>query len=173
MTKLHRIELLGAAILILGATIYASNGGGCDEGIERRLVRGDSMQGIVSHGDEVRIKKGYYTCHEVQRGDIVAYQFGRESDVLVKRVVGVPGDIWRVEKQVRGDYTLFINHIEQRTTLDALYRFTEAQAKMLSLYKSPIPEHTYLILGNQPGGTLDSSRFGLIGEDNLLGKVIY
>lgn len=173
MTKIHRIEIIGAAVVCAGIFFYLSAGGVCSQGSEWREVKGDSMRGIVEPGQKVRIKKGYYDCHEVKRGDLIAYKFGGGSDILIKRVVGIPGDTWRLEKSSDGSHVLFVNQIEQRTTLDVLYRFTEAQAKMLSLYKSPIPEDTYLILGNQPGGTLDSSRFGLIGKNNLLGKVTY
>jgi hypothetical protein len=47
--------------------------------------------------------------------------------------------------------------------------------RLLSLYekdyKGIIPEDAYLILGNLPQGSLDSSHFGLVGKKDILGKV--
>jgi len=47
---------------------------------------------------------------------------------------------------------------------------------MLSLYerdyKGVIPKNAYLILGNLVEGSLDSSRFGLVGKSDFLGKVV-
>jgi type IV secretory pathway protease TraF len=47
--------------------------------------------------------------------------------------------------------------------------------RVLSLYekdyKGIIPEDAYLILGNLPQGSLDSSHFGLVGKKDILGKV--
>lgn len=48
--------------------------------------------------------------------------------------------------------------------------------KLLQLYensfKGIIPENTYIILGNQPEGTLDSTRFGLVDKSGIIGKVV-
>jgi type IV secretory pathway protease TraF len=45
---------------------------------------------------------------------------------------------------------------------------------MLSLYekdyKGIIPQNTYLILGDQPSGSVDSSVFGLVDKSDILGK---
>ena len=47
---------------------------------------------------------------------------------------------------------------------------------MISLYikdyKGIIPPDTYLILGDNPFGTYDSTRFGLIDKSNIVGKVL-
>jgi len=39
-------------------------------------------------------------------------------------------------------------------------------------YKHIIPKNVYLILGNQSGGSLDSTRFRLASQNDILGKVI-
>ena len=46
---------------------------------------------------------------------------------------------------------------------------------MLSLYErdyqGKIPEDAYLVLGDNINGSLDSRNFGLIGKQDILGKV--
>ena len=39
-------------------------------------------------------------------------------------------------------------------------------------YKGIIPARSYLILGNLPEGSVDSTRFGLIDQSALIGKVV-
>jgi type IV secretory pathway protease TraF len=55
------------------------------------------------------------------------------------------------------------------------YILDERGYRVLSLYekdyKGIIPEDAYLILGNLPQGSLDSSHFGLVGKKDILGKV--
>lgn len=46
---------------------------------------------------------------------------------------------------------------------------------MLELYARSypvIPQDAYMILGNQIEGTLDSSRFGLVAKQDIVGKVL-
>ena len=39
-------------------------------------------------------------------------------------------------------------------------------------YQGVIPANAYLILGNQAEGSLDSIRFGLIGKEGIVGKIV-
>lgn len=54
------------------------------------------------------------------------------------------------------------------------YLLGEGGYRILSLYerdyKGIIPPDTYLILGNLASGSLDSTRFGLVGKSDILGK---
>ena len=38
-------------------------------------------------------------------------------------------------------------------------------------YQGVIPAGAFLILGNAPGGSLDSTQFGLVSQEDLEGKV--
>jgi len=41
---------------------------------------------------------------------------------------------------------------------------------MLSLYEGIIPEGAYLIFGNLVTGTLDSTQYGLVSIEGIIGK---
>jgi signal peptidase I len=157
---------------LIGIGFYLNSGGFCGGENLNLVVKGDSMAGIVEAGTKVKLRKGYYDCHEVKRNDIVSYRYGKD-ELLIKRVVALPGDVWRIEKKENGLFVLYINQVEQRNANNVLYQFREPQAKVFGLYKSPIPANTYIILGNQPGGTLDSSRFGLVDKGKLVGRVTW
>lgn len=137
---------------------------------EIRTVRGHSLAGLIEPESEITILRGYYKCHEVMRGDIVAYNYAGNSNPIIKRVVGLPGDVWTLERN-NNKTELVINGVLQTTTLSEPYRFGDSGAKMLSLYPSPIPPDAYLILGNLPSGSTDATKFGLVSKDGLIGRI--
>jgi len=40
-------------------------------------------------------------------------------------------------------------------------------------YGGVIPKDTVFLLGNHASGTLDSTRFGLVHQSDIIGKIIY
>ena len=128
-------------------------------------VRGTSMIPLYHDGDVIRYSQGYYSCYDVKRNDIIIYAFPQID--IIKRVVWIPWDTW---KYIAG--SIFING---KLLTNTEWKPYNIFSKMLELYAhsySKIPKDTYLILGNQISGTLDSSRFGLISKRDIIGKVI-
>jgi len=148
----------------------------CKYSIEIRTVRGSSMEGLFAPGEEIKIAKGFYACNEIKRGDVVVYNFSGNENPIIKNVKAVPGDLFALKEQ-EGSWTIEINGNNLKNSADELYLLGEKEHQMLSLYEKDyqgkIPPETYLILGNIPSGTMDSSRFGLVGKKDILGKVIY
>lgn len=143
---------------------------------ERRLkIRGDSLAGLIEDGAVTRIIMGYYACHEVGRDDIVVYNYPG-GDPLVKIVKGISGDEFRLKKYRPGCWNLLINGKILRNSRKTAYCIGEHGYRMLSsyekVYNGVIPQDACLILGNQPEGTLDSTRFGLVGRVDLMGKAL-
>ena len=147
----------------------------CPQRIEQREVRGDSLAGQLNPGEAVKIAFGFYSCHDVQREDIVAFAHPGDPAPIVKIVKGLPGDKFHL-RQASGGWQILINGYPAANSLKQPYLLSERGHKMLSLYekdyKGVIPPNSYLILGNLAGGALDSSRFGLIGKGDILGKVL-
>ena len=165
-------ELIFASALFLALAGPAS-ARDCPQKIEQRDVRGASLSGLLGPGATIKIAVGFYACHDVQREDVVAYSGGAAP--IVKVVKGLPGDKFHLQ-QAEGGWRLLINGELARNSLNEPYLLSEGGYKMLSLYESGyngvIPSGSYLILGDLAGGTLDSSIFGLIDKDDILGKVL-
>jgi signal peptidase I len=143
---------------------------------ERPLkVRGNSLSGLIEDGAVLKILMGYYQCHPVERGDLVVYNYS-SAEPLIKIAKGIPGDKFHLQKTTAGCWNILINGGIIKNFQETPYCISEQGYQMLSLYerdyKGEIPENAYLILGNQVGGTLDSSRFGLVGKDDILGKIV-
>jgi len=138
-------------------------------------VRGDSLSGLIESGQKLKLLAGYYKCNPVMRNDIVIYNYPG-SDPLIKVVKGIAGDKFRLEKAATGCWQILINNEILKNNSNQAYCLSDNGYRMLALYEKDyrgiIPENAYLILGNQVGGTLDSSRFGLVGKDDIIGKVI-
>lgn len=60
------------------------------------VEQGPSMQPNLSVGDRVMTEKVSYRFHEPMRGDIVVVEGGVQGVDLVKRVIGLPGEVIEV-----------------------------------------------------------------------------
>jgi|GEM_PF-872059 len=138
-------------------------------------VRGQSLTGIIADGETVKLQKGFYNCNPVQRGDIVAFNLSGRPEPIIKIVKALPGDSFALEKNNGGKYNIIINGQIAMALPGQSYELTEGRQKMLELYindyDGAIPPDTYLLLGTVAGGSLDSTRFGLVGKEGIIGKV--
>ncbi len=144
---------------------------------EKQLkVRGDSLSGFIEDGTEMKVLMGYYACNSVERGDIALYSYSIDKTPLIKIVKGIPGDKFQLKKTSASCWNILINGEISKNFQNEPYCFNEGGYKMLSLYEKDyggvIPADAYLIFGNLVSGSMDSSRFGLIGKNDLLGKAV-
>jgi signal peptidase I len=148
----------------------------CPIKMEERIVQGTSMEPVIKEGQKVKILFDYYKCHPILREDIILYRYSGNENPLIKRVKGVEGDDFKLKEQKEG-WLIYINNQPLKNSLGQYYLLNERSYRLLSLYerdyKGKIPEGAYLILGEDPYGSLDSTRFGFVSKDDILGKVIY
>jgi signal peptidase I len=136
-------------------------------------VGGTSMLPLVKPGETVTALFGYHACHPVERDDVVLYHYAGDKNPLIKSVKAGPGDRWSLEER-DGYFLIFVNGKVLENSAGEEYEIPDTN-RILPLYVKDypvIPQNAYLILGDNPEGSLDSSRFGLIGGEDLLGKVI-
>ena len=143
--------------------------------IEEKLVRGVSLSPLIKPNDRVRILFNYYKENEIKRGDVVAYNVSSNEVPIIKIIKDIPDDKFYLRKTAGSIYHLVINNEVCVNSEDTPYLIDEQGAKMLSLYEKDcngiVPENVYLLLGNLIYGSLDSTRFGLVSKDDILGKV--
>lgn len=139
------------------------------------IVQGDSMMGILKNGQEITVLKGYYQCNEVKRDDIVVYSYAGNPIPIVKSVKAIPGDRFEVRVNKDGLWNILVNNTILKTSDGTPYALAEPKSKMLALYVNSyhgiVPTDAYIILGNLPGGTTDSTQFGLVSKVDFIGKV--
>jgi len=143
---------------------------------ESRIVNGISMEPIISDSQEVTILKGYYSCNLVERNDIIIYSYAGNKNPLIKIVKGMPGDTFELRK-TGNSWNIILNDEILVNSEDTPYLLDKKNYNILSLYEREydgiIPGNTYILMGNLPEGSLDSTRFGLIDKKDIIGKVVY
>ena len=139
------------------------------------IVNGNSMSPFIKNGEKVVALFGYYQCYSIERGDVVALHYSGDKNPLIKFIKGLPGDRLYL-KQANGGWHIVVNGKTLKNSEGSPYLIFGKGYKMLSLYekgyKGVIPPHSYLVLGNSPAGSLDSTRFGLIDKSDILAKVV-
>lgn len=136
-------------------------------------VSGTSMHPIIKNRQKLTIFFDFYQCNPISRGDTVLLEAG--GRFYVKAVRALPGDRFCLERDSAG-YSLYVNGHRAATSLGIPYSLPEAKARMLLLYekdyKGVIPKDAYLVLGNQPEGSIDATQYGLVSKENIKGRVV-
>jgi signal peptidase I len=148
----------------------------CTVEFEKRTTRGDSLAGVIEPGTEIVVAYNYYRCRDIFRGDVVAYDYAGNAVPIIKVVRGIPGDIFRISQQ-SDHWQILVNNEPLTTSRGEPYDVDERARGLIQgyvdSYNGVIPNDTVLLLGNKAGGTLDSTRFGLVHKNDIIGKIIY
>lgn len=133
---------------------------------------GTSLEPRITNGATVTAEIGRSCAFTPKRGEIVLFSSGSSRLPLAKEVVAIPGDSWSVS----ADGYVFVADALARNTLGFPYKLGPERARMLDLYVESydgiIPPDTYLLMGEPQGGSLDSSRLGLVHRADIIGRVL-
>jgi signal peptidase I len=140
-------------------------------GLSLYTVQGTSMAPLIRPGDRLETLPLDCLPHNVGRGDVVVFASGADPRPLVKRVVAQPSDKFSAVGGV-----LSVNGHPVLTSLGRPYNLDPARLTMIALYERDyggiVPADTFLVMGEQPGGTADSSLFGLVNRADVQGVVV-
>ncbi|HNO66160.1 MAG TPA: signal peptidase I, partial [Tepidiformaceae bacterium] len=99
--------------------------------------------------------------HGPERGDIIILHSRREvGRDLVKRVIGVPGDVFEIRNGTV--------YIDGRRLVEP---YTNGEWSG-NLSPVRIPAGKYFVMGDNRNNSLDSRAFGLVDEDDIVGKAL-
>lgn len=125
-----------------------------------------SMEPTVSSGSVVFINQTAYAFVKPERFDVVAFSRNEdaESDILVRRVIGLPGETIRIE---RG--TVYING----NALDISEYTSEITSDGIARNPIRLGENEYFVLGDTPANSEDSrsSTIGTVSMKYIRGRV--
>lgn len=157
-----------------------------------------SMKPTIIEGDRILVNKMAYDLKlplshfkisswgDPERGDIVVFDSETENTRLVKRVIGLPGDVVAMQNN-----QLFINGVlmhYSRQSADGSYLQTtehlpdSAHAMQISAVGSSaaagfnpvtVPEGRYLVLGDNRDNSRDSRYIGFIPREEIIGRARY
>lgn len=140
--------ILMAVILFIGINTISA----------RVRVDGISMQPTLLNGEFVLVNKLSYQFGEIQRGDIIVFDFPLNmEEELIKRVIGLPGDTVLVQ-----DGKVFVNNMPLNETYIAQLPNYSGQWAVEDGY--------IFVLGDNRNNSNDSKDWGHLPIDNIVGK---
>ena len=124
-------------------------------------IEGTSMEPTLVNGDIVLLTK----TTTFGRGDICGFSWNNK--ILVKRVIGIPGD-W-IEMDTDG--TLYLNGEK----LDEPYAQQIAFGECDLEFPFQVPQEQYFVLGDMRESSIDSRNtlVGCVENDQIIGKIVF
>ncbi len=117
-----------------------------------------SMQPGLYEGQRLLINKMAYTFSEPDRGQIIVFRSPVEAETLIKRVIGLPGDVIEVK-----DKRVYVNGVG----------LVEPYVKSPPQYTLPlmqVPAGTYFVMGDNRNNSNDSHTGWTVPRENIVGK---
>ncbi len=117
-----------------------------------------SMSPTLEVGDRIVVTRYFGAAPE--RGDVIVFQSPRdERELLVKRVIAVPGDLI--------DARLGRVRIGMHTTPEP---YVLRQAATGAIDQQLVPGDSYYVLGDNREESLDSRSWGVVPRDRIIGR---
>lgn len=132
-------------------------------------IKGSSMKPALNNSQEVRV---LLNSTNYSRGEIVIFKVKTRDEIFVKRIIAIEED-----KVLFGrNGKIYLNGIVLNESYVKDIEFNSNNIyvllKQLEYYNNTIPRGYFLIMGDNRRFSLDSSEYGLVLRENVLGKVI-
>ena len=117
------------------------------------------------HNDRVLANKFIYRFTEPERGQIVVFRSLEDDTLLIKRVVGIPGD--RI--QLRGGI-LYVNGQPQEEPYVHASPCVRYMPRTCAFGPVKVPRGHLFLMGDNRANSHDSRFFGAVPEENVEGE---
>ena len=159
------------------------------------VVPTGSMKPTIVEGDRILVNKMAYDIRipfthvslvkrtDPVRGDIVVFDSEQSGKRLVKRVIGIPGDIVEMKSNVliiNGQNIAYqdiypsgkgMDKVEDLLGIKHIVRIKESEKSYLSTFKPvSVPEGHYLVLGDNRDNSADSRVIGFVPRQEIVGR---
>lgn len=124
-------------------------------------ISGTSMEPTLKNGEIVVLVK----TSNLEYGDLCAFAYSNK--VLIKRVIGLPGDTVVIEK----DGTVYLNGYALEEPYISEKGFGECDVE----FPYTVPENEYFLLGDQRTTSIDSRStiIGCVPKEQVIGKLYF
>ncbi|MCU1377125.1 MAG: signal peptidase [Acidimicrobiales bacterium] len=122
-----------------------------------------SMEPTLRAGDQLLVDKLSYRLHAPRRNDLIVFSRPGNGQLMVKRIVGLPGETVAIE-----DGVLVVNGRPRREPY-------VDQRMVDSVYFGPktVPDDTVFVMGDNRGDSIDSRSYGPVEVEAIVGRVLW
>ena len=130
---------------------------------EIAVTSGASMEPTITQGDHILVNRLAYRSRVPEKGEIVAFKIGWV--MIVKRVLGVPGDVIELKNGLLYCNSKLIEHEKRPIPSDN-------KSKQRSFKPMMVWDKHLFVIGDNREHSIDSRDFGTIPYKDIIGKVI-
>ena len=131
------------------------------------IVSGASMENTFHTNEYLIVDRISYYLNEPQRGDVIVFRYPRNpSQYFIKRIIGLPGDTIDINGNV---VTVSNSENEVGVVLDEEY--IKSMDKNTYLNET-LGEREYFVMGDNRDESSDSRVWGVLQEDNIIGRAL-
>jgi len=125
-------------------------------------IPGGSMAPTLVPGDYILVATYVYRSNPPQRGDVIVFRYPpNPKQSYVKRVIGVPGDVVKMES-----HRLWLNGEELEES------YTQHETQLLgSRGEWSVPAGHLFVLGDNRDNSSDSRMWGFVAHDQVVGRL--
>lgn len=120
-------------------------------------IPSESMAPTLEVGDQIVVTR--YLGSAPQRGDVIVFRSPADDELMVKRVIGLPGDLVdsRLGRVRVGGYTLPEPYVLR-------------QAATGAIDQQVVPQESYFVLGDNRDDSVDSRSWGVVPRSMVVGR---
>jgi signal peptidase I len=120
-------------------------------------IPSESMAPTLAVGDQIVVTR--YFGGMPERGDVVVFRSPADNEVMVKRVIGLPGDLVdsRLGRVRIGGHTIPEPYVLRQAATGAI----DPQV---------VPQESYYVLGDNRDDSLDSRSWGVVPRSMIVGR---
>ena len=133
------------------------------------FVKGASMEPSFQDGQYLIIDELSYRLREPQRGEVIIFRYPPDpKQFYIKRLIGLPGETVEINDSRVKIYN-------QKNPAGFVLDESSYLAESVSTYgdaKIVLNEDEYFVLGDNRESSFDSRRWGILPEDNIIGRAL-
>lgn len=156
LTNLLEVLIISAAIILLTFIFIG----------QPLVITGDSMLPNLKDGEQIIADKLSIKFKDIKRGEVIIVTHPEKPQIfLVKRVVGVPKDTFKIinGKVLINEVLLEEPYIDSHSTTNGGNKIKEGEAINLN-------KDMYIVLGDNRENSIDSRNWGTVSKTKIIGR---
>jgi len=154
--KINRLVIVASILVLIVISIVIVR----NYVVEIAVISGASMEPLIRQGDHILINRLAYRSSKPVKGDIIAIKTGWL--MMVKRVLGVPGDI----VELKGNTLSCNGEIIQLGNMNIHHK-----GKPRQFGPSVVSDRHIFVIGDNAEYSIDSRTYGMVKYEEIVGKV--